>query len=322
MSTTKIITIICWLITALILIGLVVFFLTGSIFRIGAGLNIHFPTFHIGGFENLTGPYKEINTYTVPADGLDSITVDWTAGEIGVTAYDGDTVKLTEYARRDLQDNEKLVYNVSGGKLEIMYHTRGLTFGMPEKKLELLVPQPLAEKMNLLRVNCTSAGLKVSGFNVQTLDIGETSGAADISDINSVTAEVHSISGTITITGLTASALTMRTVSGEISLTDVAADTLKTNTTSGGQNLFGSFKSVEAGSVSGEISVTSGIIPEKMRFGTTSGDIAVTLPEGSDYTVSYSSVSGDFRSEVPVRTVGSAPYVFSTVSGDIDLKAA
>lgn len=322
MSKTKIITLICWLITALILIGLVVFFLTGSIFGIRTGLNIQFPTINFGGFENLTGPYKEINTYTVPADGLDSISVDWTAGEIGITPYDGDTVKLTEYARRDLKDNEKLAYNISGSTLEISYHTRSLSIGMPEKKLELLVPQPLAHKLNLLKVNCTSAELKVGGFDVQTLDIAETSGTAEISNIKSSAADIHSVSGTIRITGLTASALTLRTVSGEISLTDVIADTLTSNTTSGWQNLSGSFKSIDAGSVSGEISVISGVVPEKMRFGTTSGDIVVTLPKGGDYTVSYSTVSGNFRSEVPVITAGSAPYVFKTVSGNISLKAA
>jgi hypothetical protein len=76
MSAVKIITIVCWVITALVLIGLAVWFLTGSLFGIETGLNFNLPKIHIGGLA--TGPYEEVGSYTLSADGVSSISVDWT----------------------------------------------------------------------------------------------------------------------------------------------------------------------------------------------------------------------------------------------------
>jgi DUF4097 and DUF4098 domain-containing protein YvlB len=190
------------------------------------------------------------------------------------------------------------------------------------KKLEVLVPRTLADKLDVLDVNATSADVTISDFSVNTLNVHETSGDSEIANINADSSEIKSVSGTIGIESMTTAQLTMGTVSGEIYLTDVTADSLKANTTSGGQEYGGTFKSVDAGSVSGEIRVTSSIDPDDMKIGTTSGSITVTIPGNTDPVVSYSSVSGRFNSDIPVRTGGSGDYSFKTVSGNINLKAA
>jgi DUF4097 and DUF4098 domain-containing protein YvlB len=320
MSKAKIITIVCWLLTAAILIALVIWFLTGNLFR--SVFNFDGP--FSGGFSitTLTGPYNEVGTYSVNTEGIDTLDVDWTAGAVTITPYDGSEIKITEFAQRELEDREKLVYNVNGDTLEIDYIAPGLSFNMMTKKLEVLVPASLAEKLEKLAVDATSADLTVRDFNMTELDIDETSGTTNLSGITSETAEVSAVSGTIDISDTDFTSLTAGTVSGEIKLSNVTADTLNTNSTSGSHILDGTFKDIDASSVSGEIKITGTVNPDSITCGTTSGSIFVTIPGGSDLNVHYSTVSGHFTSEIPVKNAGGAPYNFNTVSGSITLKAA
>ena len=218
MSTTKLVTVICWIVVAVVLVGLVVWFLTGSLFGINTGFKLTAPIINIGGFDNLAGSYNEVGAYTVNSEGVHSIDLSWVSGDVTVTPYDGSDIKITEYARRELKDNEKLDYNVSGGKLEIQYNHPGITLNMVSKKLELLVPQSVAKELDLLKVSATSADLHVSDFSVKTLEIHEISGTSDISSITSVATEIYSVSGTVDVENLTASDMSAGTVSGEIRL--------------------------------------------------------------------------------------------------------
>jgi DUF4097 and DUF4098 domain-containing protein YvlB len=322
MKTARIISIVCWLVTALILIGLVVWFLTGNLFGFRTGFKFNLPTFHIGSYESLTGPFDAVGTFEAASGDVDSLDVNWVAGSATVTPYDGDTVKVIEYAQRALSDNEKFICSVSGGTLEVKYCTPGWNMVNITKKLEVLVPKTLADQLDILDVDATSAEVTISDFSVSTLSVKEVSGEADISNISADTSEVGSVSGRIDIKNMTTGKLTMGTVSGEIRLEAVTADVLKSGTTSGGQDFGGTFKDIDAGSVSGEIRVTSSVDPDRMNVHTTSGDIIVAIPGSKDLTVSYSSVSGDFNSDIPVRTGGSGAYTFNSVSGDINLKAA
>ena len=322
MKTAKIISIVCWLVTALILIGLVIWFLSGNLFGFRTGFKFNIPAFHIGSFERLTGPFNAVGSFEAPAGDVNSLDINWVAGSATVTPYDGDTVKVIEYAQRELSDNEKFVCGVSGGTLEVKYCTPGWKSINITKKLEVLVPEALAGKLDVLDLDATSADITVSDFSVETFSVKEVSGTADLSGIKAGVSDVSSVSGTIKIEDMTASKLTTGSVSGEIRLTGVTADTLISGSTSGGQQLRGIFKDVEAGSVSGEIDVVSNIDPERMYCHSTSGGITVTIPGNTGPSVSYSAVSGRFSTDIPLRTGASGDYKFNTISGDIHIKAA
>lgn len=322
MSKTKLATLICWIIVAAALIGLVIWFLSGNLFGFRTGFKFNLPTLHIGSFENLTGPFNAVGSYETKAADVRSLDINWVAGAATITPYDGDVVKVIEYAQRDLSDNEKFVCRVTGGTLEVKYSAPGINMINITKKLEVLVPKTLADRLDVLDVDATSAELKISDMSAKTFNISETSGEADISNVKADSSDMHSVSGTISLTNFTVSNITIETVSGEILLNSVTADSLKTNTISGEQELSGTFKAVDAGSVSGEIQVTSSSNPDRMHIGTTSGGITVTIPGSSDLSVTYSTVSGRFTSDIPVRTGGSGNYSFTSVSGDISLKAA
>jgi len=323
MSMTKLVTIICWILVAVILIGLAVWFLTGNLFGIKTEFEFGVPAFSIGSFESLSGSFDESGTFTVPPGDVDSLDIDWTAGSVTIKAYDGDTIKVTEFARRSLEDDEKFICGGSGGTLEIKYCTPGLRFNTLTKKLEVLVPKAAAGRLQSVKVSAASASLRISDIKTTRLSISGASGSAEISNVTADSVSVKTMSGGIRITSLAAAHLETNSLSGGIRLADVTADTLIANTASGGLDLSGAFKDIDAGSASGEIRVSSSINPDRINCHSTSGSITAAIPGGDIPAVSYSTVSGRFTSDIPVITGGGASdYKFSTVSGNIRLKAA
>lgn len=322
MKNMRTITIVSWLITALVLIGMAIWLLTGTLFGLKTGFTINMPIINIGSFDKLTEPFDEVGSYTVPADDISTISIDWTSGDITITPYDGEVIRFTEYARRDLNDKEKLDYAVSDGRLEINYVSQSFIFNMVTKKIEILVPEKLAGNLEVLKVRSASADLSITDFDVTTLEINETSGDTILTSVSASQATVGSVSGDINIIGMTAQTLTLKTVSGDVDLTNVTADALHAYTTSGDLRLDGTFGSVVSESVSGDVSLISSIVPDTATCKTTSGSITITLPGESVLDVNYSTVSGRFKSEIAVKNSGGgAPYRFSSVSGNITLKA-
>jgi DUF4097 and DUF4098 domain-containing protein YvlB len=321
MKTTRIITMVCWIIVAVVLIGMAVWFLTGSLFGIPTGFRFGNFGFNIG-IGSFTGPYNEVGTYSVPAGSIDSLDVDWVAGAVTIRPYDGSDIKFTEYAQRALDDKEKLQYDVSGDTLSIRYKNSDFINIMIAKKLEVLVPAELAEGFDKLLLDATSAEAAIDSFTVDTIEIEETSGEVALSNIASGTLRVHSTSGTISVANSTADDMVLDTVSGEIELTNVVTVNVTADTTSGEQTMTGSFGKVDAESVSGEIAIRSSTAITDLFCDTVSGGVSVTVPESENLSVSYSTTSGDFSSEIPVLLKdGSATLRFNTVSGSISIYA-
>jgi HSP20 family molecular chaperone IbpA len=343
MNKTKIITLVCWVIVAAVLVGLAIWLATGNLFGINTNFSLGSMNMKLS-LKGLTEPYKVVGTYEIPAKDISAVDISWTAGAVTVTPYDGDSIKLTEYARRDLEENEKLTYEMKGSTLNVRYDDGSIHVGVNilTKKLEILIPDQLASGLTAFELNATSASIDVSGVTADDLNvhstsgsvnlsaitavtssIGSTSGGVDISDFNTETASISTTSGSIKVQALQADSLKLGSLSGGIRLKDVTADAVKASSTSGSLHLSGTFKNIEAGSTSGSISLTDTVNPDTVKCTTTSGSIEAALPGDADMTVAYSTTSGRFRSDLPVRTVsGDAPYVFRSTSGSITLKAA
>lgn len=90
-------------------------------------------------------------------------------------------------------------------------------------------------------------------------------------------------------------------------------------TTSGRLNTSGSFDSVKAESMSGNITIMSLLMPSKITAKATSGSITLTVPDGeSEISVRYSTTSGRFSSDIPAMIQSKdARFDLSTMSGDI-----
>jgi len=341
MNTIKIITTVCWIVTAVAILGLAVWFLTGSVFGIRSGNNSNLSLgFNIGSFERLSGPYMPDQTHSIDTAGLNSININWVSDRINVTYYDGDEIKITEYAQRELRDNEKFGISTSGGTLTIRFReSDGLrNVNMPRKRLEVIVPLRLCDSLDKLTVNSvsgnididgvsastiktdsTSGGINIANINVQSLSAYSTSGAITLASVHTESMNIDSLSGAIrlsessagTLRGSTTSGavdvdgvygnVTLKSLSGKVTLNNSASDSiLAVDTTSGTLVMSGAFSRVNAKSLSGRISITSSRVPSSLKADTTSGSITITVPNEGTVSVRHSTTSGRFSNEVPV----------------------
>ena len=243
--------------------------------------------------------YKNSALYNVGGgtvtDEFQSIKVNWTNGKINIEAYDGEdtVISETEVAEKE----NKLRWRVEDDVLKIQQMAAGMRFGLkqtPKKTLTVKIPSNVAE------------GLKA------------------------VTSD--SVSAEVTITGISASdKIEIDTVSGGANLKNIKTEKLDIDTVSGSIKAAGEFTELESDSVSGDVSVSSATPLKKLDCDSTSGNIRLTIPKNSGFTLKADTVSGDISCGLPTvsesknRRVcgdGSADFETDTVSGDLIITSA
>lgn len=243
--------------------------------------------------------YKNSAFYNVGGgtvtDEFHSIKVNWTNGKINIEAYDGEdtVISETEVAEKE----NKLRWRVEDGVLKIQQMAAGMRFGLkqtPKKTLTVKIPSNVAE------------GLKA------------------------VTSD--SVSAEVTITGISASdKIEIDTVSGGANLKNIKTEKLDIDTVSGSIKAAGKFTELESDSVSGDVTVSSATPLKKLDCDSTSGNIRLTIPKNSGFTLKADTVSGDISCGLPTvsesknRRVcgdGSADFETDTVSGDLIITSA
>ena len=243
--------------------------------------------------------YKNSALYNVGGgtvtDEFQSIKVNWTNGKINIEAYDGEdtVISETEVAEKE----NKLRWRVEDGVLKIQQMAAGMRFGLkqtPKKTLTVKIPSNVAE------------GLKA------------------------VTSD--SVSAEVTITGISASdKIEIDTVSGGANLKNIKTEKLDIDTVSGSIKAAGEFTELESDSVSGDVTVSSATPLKKLDCDSTSGNIRLTIPKNSGFTLKADTVSGNISCGLPTvsesknRRVcgdGSADFETDTVSGDLIITSA
>jgi DUF4097 and DUF4098 domain-containing protein YvlB len=309
MNKYKVATMACWLVTALILVGLVIWFITGSVFGVGGNgvMGGRFFNFNFGGFgtfETLTGPFEEVGNERVSPAGINRITIDWMAGEVMVMPHNGTEIIVTEYAQRELRENEQFRVRTSDSTLHIDYVEGRLTGVRVTKRLQVLVPRELSLNMRELSIDSVSGRIVVEDITSEILDVESTSGALNINGAFQ-RADVSSVSGAIDFVN-----------AAENSRADIG-------NISGAINISGAFSDVDISSISGAVTVTSRIMPMSVDVSGVSGSVTINLPNtGETISVNHSSVSGRLTSDIPHTTVGgNAQINVSTVSGGTRIQA-
>lgn len=243
--------------------------------------------------------YKNSALYNVGGgtvtDEFHSIKVNWTNGKINIEAYDGEdtVISETEVAEKE----NKLRWRVEDGVLKIQQMAAGMRFGLkqtPKKTLTVKIPSNVAE------------GLKA------------------------VTSD--SVSAEVTITGISASdKIEIDTVSGGANLKNIKTEKLDIDTVSGSIKAAGEFTELESDSVSGDVTISTATPLKKLDCDSTSGNIRLTIPKNSGFTLKADTVSGDISCGLPAvsesknRRVcgdGSADFETDTVSGDLIITSA
>lgn len=241
--------------------------------------------------------YKNSALYNVGGgtvtDEFHSIKVNWTNGKINIESYDGEdtVISETEVAEKE----NKLRWRVEDGVLKIQQMAAGMRFGLkktPKKTLTVKIPSSAAEKLKNVNTDSVSAEVNIIGI--------AASGKI----------EIDTVSGSAALKSIKTAGLDIDTVSGEV-------------------NAEGEISELESDSVSGDITVSSAIPLEKLDCDSTSGNIRLTIPKNSGFTLKADTVSGDISCGLPTvsesknRRVcgdGSADFETDTVSGDLIIK--
>lgn len=334
MDKYKKIQIFCWSIVIIVCVGMAIWLLT----------RVNFPNIgYIYNSANIipaSGPYEKMGSYTVNSDDIDRLNIDWIAGGVTITPYEGNVIELTEYAQRELDEDEIVDFNTVGDKLEINFYARkgrGIKT-LPPKRIEVKIPVSLAENMEDLTVDNVSATANISGIIGDKIYVDSVSGEIILSELEAESLTSNSTSGKIGWRNLKTSKANIDTTSGDISINDLVIGELRIDTTSGNAEMIkvtadsldfdsisgdytyhGTFKNLSADSTSGNFKITDLKIPESFQFYTTSGDVYLTLPVIENFKVYHDSTSGDLDSEIPIWQGKSNQYRFDTTSGDVEI---
>ena len=309
-------------------------------------LNIGFGNLRLDsefGKEDFDSDWNDMGSYSVPADGIHSVEVLWVSGTASIRPADTADIRFTETCREPLTEKNSLRWQVKDGVLTIQYRKTGhINFGkMPEKELEVLLPQALAESLRELNVSNVSGNVRTDGMTARRFECSTVSGEMDLEakaenlKLNTVSGrtqfrgfytacEAASVSGELHIErtedGSTAERTTVNTVSGAVQLhgrvgnfdvdaTSGAVSILgsgqgSVETISGDQWLEGEIGALEADSTSGTVTLITGIRPREIDVDTASGNVSLTLPADCGFTVDYDTASGDFISTLALVNRG------------------
>lgn len=271
------------------------------------------------GFNNA---YTGSNSYSVPADGVDEIRVEWISGLVRVQPYEGTDIKLDEMSNSDISEEYALRYKIADGKLTVRFCKKHTWYGVDAAMLnldEIIKPKELV-------VSVPRAMLESGEMDIQ---LDSVSNDAYISSAKLGKLDANSISGDIDIENITAKEMELDTVSGLINANDCAAGTIKVVSISGEMTIDGGYGNAKLNSTSGEVWFTDesdGI--KELKIGTVSGDVTMQLSPNAGFNMMVSTVSGDVSSVFELVKNGSnyvcgdasADFDIDTVSGDITIQ--
>lgn len=261
------------------------------------------------GFNNA---YTGSNSYSVPADGIDKIRVEWVSGLVRVQPYEGTDIKLDEMSNDNISEEYALRYKIADGKLTVRFCKKHTWYGVDAAMLnldEIIKPKELV-------VSVPRAMLESGEMDIQ---LDGVSNDAYISSAKLNGLNVNGISGSIAIENVSAKDMDLDTVSGLIDVSDCAADAIKVVSISGEMTIGGIFGSARLNSTSGAVWFTDGSDGIKeLEIGTVSGDVTMQLPESAGFNMMVSTVSGDVSSVFEFVKNGSN-YVYGDASADFDI---
>ncbi|MEG1547602.1 MAG: DUF4097 family beta strand repeat-containing protein [Clostridia bacterium] len=309
MNASLIIKIVCWSIVALVLIGVLISGLFG--FSIGRLWPSRFSPSPDNDYE-YSGPDAS-GAYSVPAAGINDISIGWINGNVTITAYDGDDITFAETSPNQALDPKfKLHYRISGSKLIIEYWDEDAKLiRLPNKltkNLELNIPASIAKSLVSLEVEGISAHVTASAISCTEIDLS-------------------TISGTIELTIVSANELSVSSTSGELNIAECTCDKLDAESISGHINFAGTANMINSETVSGRADYMLSSCPASISADTVSGSVNIGIPENDGFKARIDKVSGHLSTDFPVTmeddyTVyknGTSSFKISTVSGNVSI---
>jgi DUF4097 and DUF4098 domain-containing protein YvlB len=149
-----------------------------------------------------------------------------------------------------------------------------------------------------ITLECTSGEIDAPNLTAtDDLSFTMSSGRMDVSRATGKRGLVEVTSGNFEADGLTVDDLTVDITSGDVNVENAQARTASAKAKSGFIGLEGTFYGVDVEITSGDVEIESDVLPETAELEASSGNIELSLPSGSAFTVEYDKTSGDIDSE-------------------------
>ncbi|MBR4555689.1 MAG: DUF4097 family beta strand repeat protein [Ruminococcus sp.] len=288
------------------------------------------------GCMGITSTYDHADEYTSGGREISgevtALDIDWSAGSVSVSAYDGSTVSIAETCSDDLSEDQKVHTWLDGTVLRVRYCRSGETFMMssPDKKLEIKVPR--SAKLRSIDHNGSSTDTDFSSMTAESIKVDLSSGEARLKDCSAKIFELDSSSGDITLDQKGESEkIKAEASSGKIKITAETVGELKLDTSSGDKEIsVQKADHILSDSSSGSTELRLGTMPADMSIEASSGDVTLYIPADADFKGVIDTSSGDISFDLPLSnsgdtyTCGSGTNSLNieTSSGDISLRKA
>lgn len=244
--------------------------------------------------KDLTYKYK----YIIPVDEMDSIDIDWSSGNVGISLYDGEDIRIVEASAQELTDDRKLITEADGYTLRIRWdRSLGPINVFPDihyKNLSVKIPKTMV--INKIDVDTTAAGVKISGIKASDITVATGSGSINTNKCKSRSISFSSSSGNISAEKTYTDELYLKTGTGNAKLNKCIGYTSEMSSRSGNIDFKGSFINMDAVTSSGAMNLTTDTATGAVALRSITGDIHLTAPSDISAGISFDTVSGEFSS--------------------------
>jgi DUF4097 and DUF4098 domain-containing protein YvlB len=303
---------------------------------VGKKLKEKYPDFRgsvesvFGGDEDHPGG-EPVSDRTIPSQDLSGLDIKLHNGDVTLRLSDeSDCPVLLE------ADTEKLeVERAKDGTLTIRQRSTAsssffLSRGLGSTDVELWLPR---RAWDTVLVSTANGDVEIDpGLTAKRLSVKTANGDLQLGDAALEELQFKTASGDLDCAGGAITSLQAETMSGDISVKG-EFDTVRACSVSGDMVVMGKARSVRCSSASGDMTVATETAPELAELSAKSGDCRLLLPEGEDFVLQFSTVSGKIESEFPLtgpvgaktgeavhQSGGQRRYHLTTVSGDIRLE--
>lgn len=276
-----------------------------------------------GGFFARPDHWDDEAEATVNADGLRGIDIQ-VNGDVSIFPADGGDIRLGgDVEKLEIKTTEQGVLAIRQGRTasSSVFFQRGLS------SAQVLLYLPY-RRFEFIQVSSATGDVTVnSGVETDRLSVRTASGDLRARLDACGALYFKSASGDLTADGLTG-VIQADTISGDIRA-DGHLERAAIHTMSGDIELSGSFRTADLSTMSGDIRTESALLPETAALSSKSGDCAIRIPDSAPFTLRFKTVSGEFRSALPLtRTSDGALYQgggtntlsLTSVSGDLHLE--
>lgn len=249
--------------------------------------------------ESRTSEFSPDGHYTIPANDVSELHIDWNNGKITIEPYDGTDIILEESGCAAFNEHNSLTYSLGKDTLKISSFPMitGLSFAgyqhssdnsCSDKELHIFVPHTI--KWNVIDVAASDTAIFLHDTDFEKL-------AVDVVD------------GDLTLTQTNLDSLSFNSICGSLTVND------------------SKITKIDADSVTGNLTGAFTLCPQTINFSTLSGDTKLYLPADSQFIVHMDTLSGELKSDfsgtyhAKEYTVGngSAQFSLDTTDGSIQI---